>query len=462
MKASGNILKLSALIVSLGIVFGGSAQEYDDMYFTKKDRKKVSYDLKPAANDSKATYESYTNNSYSDNYSAKQVNPEYIARYRTQSQPAGSNQEPVNETSGEQFDEVGLNQATYYPEDDQQQGNTIINNYYNTPVNSPLNSPFYNRNRIRFNMGMGYSPWGWNTAFGIGFGAPSAVFYDPFWGSWYDPFYDPFFYDPFVYNSWGYSPWGWNRGLYGRSMFFNPWNRYRVGYYNGLNDGLWYAYHDRSVSARNVQVGPRRTRGGVVVSGNSRSTRSSRNSVADRTSGSSRRDYSATQNEYYNRSRRAVSTNNAYSRTGNTYTNSSRSRSAYTSDYSSRSNRSFGTSRSSSSRVGTGQSSNATRRYSTSGSSRSNRSYSRGSYNRNSSGSYNRSSSGSRSRSSYSSGSSRSRSSGSYRSSGSSRSRSSGSYRSSGSSRSSSGSRSSGGGRSSRSGGGSSRSGRGG
>jgi hypothetical protein len=113
MKASGNKLKYLTLFIALGMCIGASAQEYDDLYFTKKDRKKVSYDLKPAADDSKATYEAFTNNSYSENYSAKNVNPEYIARYRSQSQFSNPEQSIQSENQDDYLDQ---NQG-YYPED---------------------------------------------------------------------------------------------------------------------------------------------------------------------------------------------------------------------------------------------------------------------------------------------------------------------------------------------------------
>jgi hypothetical protein len=80
--------KYFAIALSLGLFVNVSAQEYDDMYFTKKDRK------------SKFTNETYNETSSfasaevepvkitkqedlaMNSYSAKTINPDYIAKYK--------------------------------------------------------------------------------------------------------------------------------------------------------------------------------------------------------------------------------------------------------------------------------------------------------------------------------------------------------------------------------------------
>ena len=74
------LIVLLALVASLSIHAQGS--ENDDMYFTKKDRKKVKYDLKSTSNDSRTTLVQHTQDQYEEEYSAREVNPDYIAKYR--------------------------------------------------------------------------------------------------------------------------------------------------------------------------------------------------------------------------------------------------------------------------------------------------------------------------------------------------------------------------------------------
>ncbi|CAE7241750.1 unnamed protein product [Symbiodinium microadriaticum] len=188
------------------------SQEYDDMYFSKKE-----------------------------------VNPEYIARYSSQARGDYSSQDQ-SEYAGEESAEFAeyelINDGNqnfgvareYYPENGS--GDVIINNYYS---GTNFNDPWVNR-RWRNNFAFGYSPWGgWNWGWSVGYGSPYAwggfdPWYSPWgWGGagWYDPwnaggwgYYDPFWGPSYA---WG-SPWGWNR-----------WNRwgYGGGYYRGFHDGYY-------------------------------------------------------------------------------------------------------------------------------------------------------------------------------------------------------------------------------
>ena len=75
---------LLALTLCVGLTQTGFGQdEYDDMYFSSKDRKKIKHAQETS--DANITYESYSNNTYDNpSYSAKEVNPEYIEKYKQQ------------------------------------------------------------------------------------------------------------------------------------------------------------------------------------------------------------------------------------------------------------------------------------------------------------------------------------------------------------------------------------------
>ena len=309
MKARGYAIG-TWIIVFLTSSWVGLAQEYDDLYYTSADRDVWKKPAKvKVENDSRATYESYSNNTYDDNYTAKNVNPEYIARYRSQALSDNS----ISENPS--YGTTDAEPLEYYPEEeiDNNTGSTIINNYYG-------DSPYRyapNRWRFRNSFGFGYNPWwGWNSGFGFSAGWGNQwgwgggwndPFFSPFYG-FYDPFFDPFFCPP------GFG-------------FFPRRNAFLAGYYNGFYGGGFarVAVVGEPVRARRRVAGARYVRGGAV-SGVSRSTanRNTREINATRTqtittNGRSARDYSQTQNEYYNRSRRSVTS----SRSRNSITRSS-------------------------------------------------------------------------------------------------------------------------------------------
>lgn len=74
------VSKKSALVLAIivsGFVSTSFAQdEYDDLYFSSKDRKQYKYVEDNLESDANTTYESFTNNTYDNaSYSAKEVNP---------------------------------------------------------------------------------------------------------------------------------------------------------------------------------------------------------------------------------------------------------------------------------------------------------------------------------------------------------------------------------------------------
>lgn len=154
-----------------------SAQETDDMYFRSKDRQKAAnvqesyvsnYDNFKQQHFPEA-YQQDANLNPTDSYSARQINPEYVAR---------ANSEQASEDEQNYFvqgyNSAISNSTSYY-------GNSSFNNSWNNNWYSP----------------------GW---------------YGPsHFNNWYSPYYG--FYDPWMNPFWGNTP-GWNVGF---SNYWSPW-----------------------------------------------------------------------------------------------------------------------------------------------------------------------------------------------------------------------------------------------
>lgn len=447
-------IKIALSVLFLSYSLYSSAQEYDDLYFFKSDRKKVKYDEGKSQNvnyssetsvsdyQPKNTLENYN---YSNSFSARQVNPEFIAQYQAENSEQGSGTAPSNDT---------FSSEDYFIEDYQEDVSRVANiapNAQTVIVNNNFNNGGFNNNNRFFNSGFAtpyYDPF-FNT------------FVDPFTGlpiyGFNDPFFIPrrrFFRPGFSFGLGFNSGWAFNSGFsrgaafgFG-NRFFDPFfcppgyafgfrNNFYGGYYNGFYDAVVFNTvtfannpNNRVVRRRLRGISPSR---GAFVSGrnNNSVTRQRGTSVGNLdgtnvTNGTGRRsrtdarngrqvdrNFSDAQERYSSRSRRSdVNSSNGRSRS----LNSDGTRSRRSSDSNVRS------SNSRSRKSVSSQQRSSRSRSSVGNSSRSRRSSSVGSR---SSGSRSRSSVGSssRSRGSFSSPSRSSRSSGS-RSSGS-RSRSS-------------------------------------
>jgi len=424
MKAQARHLLTLVLTILIGSSY---AQEYDDLYFNRSDRKKeknTSAIYNPSEGSSEGGSGYTSNPTFSQPSESGSNNVSFLGRQ--------FNYDPSNYEISEEFSETeetdGVDQelidyykrkgiSAYQNEEttiiqeanpnfsvpnqlDYQNDPVVINNYYGNNWNGINNSSWRWRNR--WNAGWGWNNWGGNS-FGVGIGWNNWG-----WGGFHDPFWDPFW-GPSFGPGWGWNNgWSWNAGFGWNSGWgWNNWcpAPFGVRPIAVVSDGNFY-------QGRAVRRGVRNTRGGAVSGrGSNRSLENSRNTaVRDKVS---TRDYANARREYLNRSResRRVASQRAERNISSSGSNSR----------------------------------NSTNYRSNSSNSRSNNNYSRGSSGSRSNN-YSRSSSSSRSNSGYSrsSRSSSSRSSGSYSSG--SRSRSSGSSRSSsgrsGSSRSSSSSRS--------------------
>jgi hypothetical protein len=219
-----------ALIALLTLVVSVNAQEYDDMYFNSKDRVKVNATKSALANTINAYDDEATQAQINptDSYSARSVNPEYVARTRFNS---GSQEEEDAQyfLSGYQ-PPVSVNQGLY---------NANASSFYNNPYyygNSAFNNPY--------------------SGFGSGmFGSPYSGFNNPYMmGSMYNSGW---------YSSLGYMWGGMGSGFYGGMGFGNMWgspssmfwNNYYASSYGYGFGSPWYGSYYPTVVVINSNNG---------------------------------------------------------------------------------------------------------------------------------------------------------------------------------------------------------------
>ena len=466
MKALKTIkfLSLSVTLLSIAVTFSSvKAQEYDDMYFNKSDRKSVKVEkatvLSGDNNNNSATYKEISKST--ETYSAKNVNPEYIARYKSTEANEVSDQmvakndsyssddyfvegydkeEYVSDPDKNAIDYAALNKRDQMSYSNQSRSMSSPSWRFSPYMSMGFGSPYGG--------GYGYDPFmrGYGSGMTIGLGmsygfgySPSMSYnigmsygsgYNP-WGGWggYPGYYNPYrmssFYDPFgsmygynPYNSFGYSP--YYGGGFGCSPYYGGYGSTSIltsnsgsEYYNGRN----MQYKPRTVRTSAVQNSARTSSENVRTASSDSKIRVPARTVSA-SNGRVSKDYSKVQNEYYNTARRSSSSaRRISSSTSNTNRNSYSRSSASASRYSSSINNNK-PSRSSNYSTNSNRSSSYSGKSSgTSRSSYSSPSRSSSSYSSGSSGSRSSSfSSGSSSRSSSSS--SGSRSSGSSRSGG--------------------------------------------
>ncbi|MBR9998033.1 MAG: hypothetical protein KFF73_03635 [Cyclobacteriaceae bacterium] len=328
-------------------------EEYDDMYFTPRDRKEVKTESVYAPNNKdKAEIEenrdvinpSSSTQLYGnaqENYSSKNVNPEYIERYKSNSKDSAS-REPL--ADGDSYYIENYDRSDFKEENARNQSYS----QYGYPGSYPgsnygYNDPFYS----------GYNSFysGYNS-FHSGYNYYGRSFYDPFWNPYYGPGwgFTPGFSMSLSFGSgWGYNPWyapyggymGYSRPWYS-SYYYSPWaydpwygpySRWGLAYYPGYYSNRYYyvGTGNENISPYNRRVS--RGADNYIVTNNAapnrRTATVNQQKVTDGENINSRarteRDYSRSQNEYYARSRarydNTTSTNNSNissSRSGNT------------------------------------------------------------------------------------------------------------------------------------------------
>lgn len=344
MKAFKSVKKLS-LIVSLifvtSIYSSAIAQEYDDMYFNKTDRKTVKIEKTTLLTNSNK------NNSYkeitksTETFSAKNVNPEYIARYKsTESNQVNEQTVKKNDSySSNDYFVEGYDKSAYVSDSKNGEIDYAALNKRDQ-MSSKKNYGSLSNSAMRFSpymaMGFGsaygrygYDPFmmGYGSGMSMGFG--SGFGYSPYmsfnvgmsWGSGYNPwgsFYNPYRmrgYDPWR-SMYGYSPYG---GLGGYSPYYGYGSGYG-GYYPTFNNSHSNNHASEYNNGRNIQYKPRTTRVNSTIntpisnnenlrtsSSNSKIRVPSRTTSTTRSNGRIGNDYSKSQNEYYNKVRRSSS-----------------------------------------------------------------------------------------------------------------------------------------------------------
>jgi hypothetical protein len=339
MKAIKTFKILAISILGSLILFPVSSmaqEEYDDMYFTPTDRKEIkSESIYAARNDqakSEAGQKEVINPSYStqvygeaqENYSAKNVNPEYIERYKSNSKDSESADEDayyVENYDRSKFSEGDTENKSYsqygYPGSYSQYGYPGSYYGYNSPFYSGFNyygrsyyDPFWNP---YYGSGWGFSP-GLSLSLSFGTGWGYSPWSSPYYGMGYNPWYGRHYYNSWAYNPWYYDPW-YGPSYYGMGMGYAFYPGYYSNhyYYYGGNEYRQSSPYNRRVSRGSdnylVKDGTAPNRRTATVSDQKISDTQNLNNRA-RTS----RDYSRTQNEYYTRSRSGA---NYTSRTGN-------------------------------------------------------------------------------------------------------------------------------------------------
>jgi hypothetical protein len=282
----------------------------DNLYFMSADVKKATENA--VANNQPATFQNLANSTVvpQENFSSKNVNPDYLARYGQLNTSSGQDVVYFEENQG------SVTGAT--PNID------IYNSYTISNLNSGWGNTAFNYGFSPFGMGM--SPYGMGM---MGFSPFGMGMYDPFWSPGWRPgfnmglsfgmgrpFYNPFnpymgyggFFDPFFgSNAWG-SPWGWNRPIYTTGpIIILPGNE---------NPDRRVVYGARPSRGASMSNGG----GGVVESiGTPNTARSqARENVANSSGASPRRldspesprsatrDFSTSQNDYYSSGRSRV------------------------------------------------------------------------------------------------------------------------------------------------------------
>ncbi len=210
---TGAMLLLASCSTSYNAMRGG---ETDDLYFMSSDAQiATEYAV---SNNNPQNFQSLSTISSDEfdqeNFSARNVNPEYLARYQSPT----SNQEEG---------------TVYFDESQGEESNpnvNVYNNFYGSGAGLPGQG--FNQSRVNLNlgfgMGMGGFGFGGPMMGGFGWGAPMMGWGSPWMmGGFYDPFFDPFWGPGMGFGmrpgfGWGMGPrfgMGWN-SMWGMNMGF--------------------------------------------------------------------------------------------------------------------------------------------------------------------------------------------------------------------------------------------------
>jgi hypothetical protein len=296
-------IKTFLFVVILSVANSVLAQEYDDMYFTKADRKQTDFDLIANRQDAVRVMSAFDDDELEEVYLDKNINPEYIAKYQVQSDKKSSrrNQE-----------------VDYYPE-------AISNNisrtsgYFN---NYGRQATIYTPASFNINFVSSYGFSRFNNRFMYG--------YDPYGNVWMSDFYNPYANNPYGYNSYDPFGYGFSRPFYS-SGFNSAYNYSNVRAFNNYYCPSAYSYntgYNSVILAQGYQevrrgkvIGPRGSggsktviRGGIDDARSLDLNRNLRTTSARPTSSVRDLGNQKSQNEYLDRSVSQRGTNQSFTR----------------------------------------------------------------------------------------------------------------------------------------------------
>lgn len=240
--------KLVLLTILMGVL-PLSMMAQDDMYFTpKKGAKEVKSAAVSKVNDDKPVYHSGSNRNV-DEYNRRGKFGSYFEKIGTDSL---GNDIIEFHSSAEDLDTLAV-----YP--------------YESVQYDPEDDYAYSRRMNWFDDFYWYDPWFFR------YSAYSPYFYghwglwDPFYYSWYDPWYSPYYYG--WYGPWGYSWYGPGWGGYGRYRMYHGWGlpSYHYSYSGGVSGTRNHGYVGRAGSRNSNVTAGRGHFGGYR--GNGQSTR---------------------------------------------------------------------------------------------------------------------------------------------------------------------------------------------
>lgn len=249
-----------------------------------------------------------------ESFSSRNVNPDYIARYQ-------------EEQNTEQ------NEVVYFDDEGQEEYNPNIDAYNNYKVGGSGNNSNFNSNLSAFNMGMmyglnsyginrlydpffgsgfGFRP-GFNMNIGYGFGNP---FLRPMYGMGgfrYGGFYDP--YNP--YYGYGYPRYGYSPMYSSNPSYTLPGGEFGdrrvIRGARGTRGSTLGAARSSTISRSAVQPSTARAQARREVLGTGTNDGARRSLSNSNNSRVSARDFSSTQNDYYNSTSRAANSRNVNS-----------------------------------------------------------------------------------------------------------------------------------------------------
>ncbi|MBC6368812.1 hypothetical protein DDT91_18635 [Algoriphagus sp. AK58] len=303
-----SIISASLLLGSLTLLSCSSnkmamSNNDDNLYFMASDVKIATQYA--VANNNPTTFENLKKDptAVQENFSSRNVNPEYLSRYQANTNIASSEEGAVYFDDTTPTQNTGVNVNAY-------------DNFYSNNGAQNFNTPNINFN---FGLGFGFSPWGWGMSPWMGFGWGYPMGFNmglgfgwgyPMYPGWGFPMYgwrNPMF-------GWGYPMYGWGMPVYpvypGYPSYILPGGEYgnrRVVY--GARPTRGSSFTNTGIRAGEAAVMPSTARAQARANAATANSSSPRRVISSsENSRVASRDFSNSQNDYYNSGRSRVAT----------------------------------------------------------------------------------------------------------------------------------------------------------